>query len=60
MNAADRESCLGAYGNITAKKRADALRTLIEVGGLDRELMLDLRNQFLAITPREKAHEQAL
>ena len=37
--------------------RRDALQKLIEVGGLDRDLMIELRQQFLALTKGEE-HER--
>ena len=37
--------------------RKEALHKLIEIGGLDRELMIELRQQFLALTKGEE-HER--
>lgn len=45
-----------AIDNLSPKRRLDALQTLIEIGGLDRELMLELRRLFLDATEREKAN----
>ena len=42
-----------ALDNLKPAKRLDALQTLIEIGGLDRELMIELRRQFLDPTERD-------
>lgn len=34
-------------------EQIDALQSMIEVGGLDRDLMIELRRQFLAMTDRD-------
>lgn len=44
--------------NLKPEKRVEALRTLIEIGGLDRDLMIELRQQFLALTKGEE-HERS-
>jgi hypothetical protein len=46
-----------AIDNLKPEKRKEALRTLIEIGGLDRDLMIELRQQFLALTKGEE-HER--
>lgn len=46
-----------ALDNLKPEKRVEALRTLIEIGGLDRDLMIELRQQFLALT-KGKEHER--
>jgi hypothetical protein len=46
-----------ALDNLKPEKRKGALRTLIEIGGLDRDLMIELRQQFLALTKGEE-HER--
>lgn len=43
------QSCLD---NLKPERRLDALQVLIEIGGLDRELMIELRRQFLDLTDK--------
>lgn len=38
--------------NIKPETRRAAIQVLIEIGGLDRELMIELRRQFLDLTDK--------
>ena len=49
-----RTSYQSAIDNLKPEARKEALQKVIEIGGLDRELMVELRNQFLKLTERRE------
>jgi hypothetical protein len=51
------QSLQSGIDHLKPSDRKEALRKLIEIGGLDRELMIELRQQFLALTKGEE-HER--